>query len=95
MCSQDDGEPLKDLELGSELARLIFWKDLYIARLRIDGLRPRATLCDTIYKGFERLFVLLVCLQDNPKKRGVVPTASRTDSIQLLSSPDYNVRHII
>lgn len=87
LYSQDDGEPLKALELGSELARLIFWKDLYIARLRADGLWPRATLCDTIYKGFKRLFVLLIYLQDNPMKRGAVPIASRTGSIQLLSVP--------
>lgn len=78
---------MKDLELGSELARLIFWKDLCIARSRADGWWPRATLCDTIYKGFKRFFVLSVYLQDNTMKRGAVPTASRTGSMQLLSVP--------
>lgn len=56
--SQDDGESLKDLELGSELAGLIFWNDLYIARSRADGWWPRAALCDTIFKRFKRFFVL-------------------------------------
>lgn len=53
--SKDDGEPIKDIELGSELIRLMFWKDLSTAVSRADGLWPSAALCDIIYKCFKTL----------------------------------------
>ena len=45
---QHQWEPLNDGDLGSELTRLRFWKDLLTA----DGLWPSTTLYDTIYKCF-------------------------------------------
>lgn len=48
--SKDNGKPLKDFELGIELTKLVFWKDLLTATSRVDGLWPRAMLCDSIYK---------------------------------------------
>lgn len=67
------GEPLKDVNLGSELTRLTFWEDLSISRsdllirsmLRADGLWPSATLRLTVYKCLTALLV-----QDNTVKRG-------------------------
>lgn len=48
--SKDNGESLKDFELGIELTKLVFWKDLLTAMSRVDGLWPGAILCDSIYK---------------------------------------------
>lgn len=34
---KDNGKPLKDFELGIELTKLVFWKDLLTAASRVDG----------------------------------------------------------
>lgn len=50
---KDDGELIKDIELGSELIRFMFWKDFSIVVLRVDGLWLSVVLCDIIYKCFK------------------------------------------
>lgn len=87
--SKDQGKLLKDFELGSELIRLMFWKDLLTARSRANGVCPSATMCDTIYKSFKKLFVLFVYLQNNIVKRGVVPKAAELVSVPLLPFTSY------